>query len=140
MLSSPVSGSRPGLLLRSPDRLLRNTETAAERDDVLAALGSVLGSVSGRVLCSVREHLTAGATRDTAPVTFLGVHRPDGLPAGSTAITLDVLNQLIPHRRWWNCAAWRKRGRGANGQPSRSSGTRVVGVMAARRGAPVSEN
>ena len=30
------------------------------------------------------------------PVTFIGPHRPDGLPEGSTAITLDGLGQLVP--------------------------------------------
>lgn len=30
------------------------------------------------------------------PVTFLGLHRPEGLPDGSTVITLKELNQLIP--------------------------------------------
>lgn len=34
--------------------------------------------------------------RFTDPVTFVGLHAPDGLPAGSTVITLDRLNQLIP--------------------------------------------
>ncbi|GLY65067.1 hypothetical protein Atai01_16860 [Amycolatopsis taiwanensis] len=30
------------------------------------------------------------------PVTFVGVERPDGLPDGSEAITLDRLNELVP--------------------------------------------
>ncbi|GAA4441772.1 hypothetical protein GCM10023148_48950 [Actinokineospora soli] len=30
------------------------------------------------------------------PVTFLGLHQPEQLPAGSTAITADRLNELIP--------------------------------------------
>lgn len=33
------------------------------------------------------------------PVTFLGLHRPDNLPAGSTDITADRLNALIPTDR-----------------------------------------
>ncbi|HEX4222663.1 MAG TPA: TerD family protein [Pseudonocardiaceae bacterium] len=32
----------------------------------------------------------------TEPVTFIGVDRPEGLPAGSTVITLDELGRLIP--------------------------------------------
>lgn len=31
------------------------------------------------------------------PVTFLGVHQPDGLPAGSEVITLDRLKRLVPN-------------------------------------------
>jgi hypothetical protein len=58
----------PGMLARSLDRLLRHAEDGAEVDGVLTALGSVIGSVSGRVLCSVREHLANRATPDAARV------------------------------------------------------------------------
>ncbi len=50
----------PGMLVRSLDRLLRQASDA-ETDVVVGALESVLGRVSGRVLCSLREHL---ANRD----------------------------------------------------------------------------
>lgn len=46
----------PGLLLRSADRLLRKA-SAAERSAVVDAVTSALGSASGRVLCSLREHV-----------------------------------------------------------------------------------
>jgi len=51
-----VLTAAPGMLLRSVDRLVRQA-TPDEADVVLGAVDSVLGSVSGRVLCSVREHL-----------------------------------------------------------------------------------
>jgi hypothetical protein len=36
-----------------------------------------------------------GQTFD-APVTYLGIERPEGLPEGSDAITLDRLTELVP--------------------------------------------
>ena len=30
------------------------------------------------------------------PVTYLGIERPEGLPEGSDAITLDRLTELVP--------------------------------------------
>jgi hypothetical protein len=53
----------PGLMLRSVDRLLRET-VSYEIDSVLGSVESVLGSVSGRVLCSVRDHLANRTTVD----------------------------------------------------------------------------
>ena len=50
------------MLMRSLDRLLRR----AEPDAVLDVAEKVLGSVSGRVLCSVREHLANRAEPDAA--------------------------------------------------------------------------
>ncbi|MEC3919715.1 TerD family protein [Nocardia sp. CDC160] len=47
----------PGLLLRSLDRLLRTSGSDADREAVLAAVESTIGTVSGRVILSVREHL-----------------------------------------------------------------------------------
>ena len=38
---------------------------------------------------------TSGAV-STDPVTYVGLQRPEGLPEGSTVITLDTLNQLVP--------------------------------------------
>ncbi len=58
----------PGMLLRSLDRLLRRSTEPSEVDSVLAAVESVIGSVSGRVLCSVREHLANRTTPDLARV------------------------------------------------------------------------
>ncbi len=55
----------PGMLMRSLDRLLRHADAPA-RDAVFAAMTQVLGKVSARVLCSVREHLANRATPDAA--------------------------------------------------------------------------
>ncbi|UJW28853.1 hypothetical protein L3Q67_26825 [Saccharothrix sp. AJ9571] len=57
----------PGMLMRSLDRLLRQADASA-RDAVFAAMTQVLGKVSGRVLCSVREHLANRAEPDAARV------------------------------------------------------------------------
>ncbi|SEG36758.1 hypothetical protein SAMN02982929_01861 [Saccharopolyspora kobensis] len=56
-----VLSEAPGLFMRSLDRLLRQS---AEPDAVLDAMAKVLGTVSGRVLCSVREHLINRSTAD----------------------------------------------------------------------------
>jgi hypothetical protein len=66
--AAAVLTAAPGMLLRSLDRLLRNAGTPAELDAVLDATARVLESVSGRVLCSVREHLVNRATTDAARV------------------------------------------------------------------------
>jgi hypothetical protein len=60
----------PGALLRSLDRVLR-TAGPGEVDAVLDLVASVLGGVSGRVLCAVREHLQNRAAPDAARV-FVG--------------------------------------------------------------------
>ncbi|QWF85679.1 hypothetical protein [Amycolatopsis sp. CA-230715] len=57
----------PGMLMRSLDRLLRHADAPA-RDAVFEAMTQVLGKVSGRVLCSVREHLANRAAPDAARV------------------------------------------------------------------------
>lgn len=54
--AASVLSAAPGLLLRSADRLLRQA-SAAERDTVVEAVTGALGDASGRVLCSLREHL-----------------------------------------------------------------------------------
>jgi hypothetical protein len=54
--AASVLSAAPGLLLRSADRLLRSAP-AAERDTVLGAVTAALGTASGRVLCSLREHV-----------------------------------------------------------------------------------
>jgi hypothetical protein len=53
--ASVLSGA-PGLLLRSADRLLRQAP-AEQRATVIDAVTGALGSASGRVLCSLREHV-----------------------------------------------------------------------------------
>ena len=54
--AAAVLSAAPGLLLRSADRLLR-LASAAERAAVVEAVTGALGSASGRVLCSLREHV-----------------------------------------------------------------------------------
>lgn len=54
--AASVLSAAPGLLLRSADRLLR-LAPASERAAVLEAVAGALGSASGRVLCSLREHV-----------------------------------------------------------------------------------
>ncbi|WP_067501315.1 hypothetical protein [Actinoplanes sp. TFC3] len=54
--AASVLSAAPGLLLRSADRLLRSA-SAAERAEVVEAVIGALGSASGRVLCSLREHV-----------------------------------------------------------------------------------
>ncbi|GAA0716463.1 TerD family protein [Dactylosporangium roseum] len=54
--AASVLSAAPGLLLRSADRLLR-LASASERTVVVEAVTDALGSASGRVLCSLREHV-----------------------------------------------------------------------------------
>ncbi|MCU7728054.1 hypothetical protein ODJ79_30425 [Actinoplanes sp. KI2] len=54
--AATVLSAAPGLLLRSADRLLR-LAPASERADVVEAVTGALGEASGRVLCSLREHV-----------------------------------------------------------------------------------
>ncbi|XTZ14614.1 hypothetical protein ACQSSU_24505 [Micromonospora echinospora] len=54
--AASVLSAAPGLLLRSADRLLR-LAPAAERTTVVDVVAGALGSASGRVLLSLREHV-----------------------------------------------------------------------------------
>jgi len=54
--AAAVLSAAPGLLLRSADRLLR-LAPVSDRDTVVEAITGALGSASGRVLCSLREHV-----------------------------------------------------------------------------------
>jgi hypothetical protein len=54
--AASVLSAAPGMLLRSADRLLR-LAPADDRATVLEAVTGALGSASGRVLCSLREHV-----------------------------------------------------------------------------------
>lgn len=60
-----VLAKAPGMLVRSLDRLLR---TATDTDAVLTAFESVVTEVSGRVLCSLREHVVNRFHVDSARV------------------------------------------------------------------------
>ncbi|MBB5953709.1 hypothetical protein FHS29_000279 [Saccharothrix tamanrassetensis] len=100
----------PGMLLRRIDRVLRSCEPH-QVEDVLEAVVSVIGGVSGRVLCSVREHL-ANRPASGAMRTFVNRNRrawvtADERPpldpvaaAGLTAV-LDgeLLRRLPAHQR-----------------------------------------
>ncbi|WP_250033327.1 hypothetical protein [Paractinoplanes maris] len=63
--AASMLSAAPGLLLRSADRLLR-TATGPERGTVIDAVTDALGSASGRVLCSLREHVGNRATPASA--------------------------------------------------------------------------
>ncbi|MFC4039540.1 hypothetical protein ACFO1B_14005 [Dactylosporangium siamense] len=54
--AASVLSAAPGLLLRSADRLLR-LASPSERAGVVEPITGALGSASGRVLCSLREHV-----------------------------------------------------------------------------------
>ncbi|MFD4674832.1 hypothetical protein ACFWNN_34260 [Lentzea sp. NPDC058450] len=60
-----VLTSAPGLLLRTVDRLLRNTN---EPELVVEAVSTAAPEASGRVLCSLLEHLENRGTPDAARV------------------------------------------------------------------------
>ncbi|GLW90108.1 hypothetical protein [Actinokineospora globicatena] len=83
-----VLAAAPGLLFRSLDRLLRSASGPEEAGKVLATAGSVVASVSGRVLCSVREHLGNRTQHDFAR---LFVNR-----SGRPWITADTRRRLAP--------------------------------------------
>ncbi|MEV7629935.1 hypothetical protein [Actinoplanes sp. NPDC089786] len=63
--AASVLSAAPGLLLRSADRLLR-LAPMAERAAVLEAVSGALGTASGRVLCSLREHVANRMTPASA--------------------------------------------------------------------------
>lgn len=60
--AATVLSAAPGQLLRSADRLLR-LAPVSDRDTVVEAITGALGSASGRVLCSLREHVDNRLTR-----------------------------------------------------------------------------
>jgi hypothetical protein len=85
--AATVLSAAPGLLLRSADRLLR-LAPAAERAEVVEAVTGALSEASGRVLCSLREHvgnrLTPASARMYASRSrsaWIGTDRRPPLPA-----------------------------------------------------------
>ncbi|AXX30380.1 hypothetical protein KCV87_05040 [Actinosynnema pretiosum subsp. pretiosum] len=61
--AAALLASSPGALARALDRLLRlASPDESEVDSVLSALRDRIGEVSGRVLCSLRDHLATRAT------------------------------------------------------------------------------
>ncbi|GAA1314366.1 hypothetical protein [Saccharothrix xinjiangensis] len=87
----------PGLLLRSLDRVLRSC-APDDVEDVVRIAGSVLGDVSGRVLCSVREHLVnrtaASAARVFVNKEGRGWVTPDERPGLDRAV-VDRLTAAV---------------------------------------------
>nr|CTQ97484.1 FIG01044317: hypothetical protein [Kibdelosporangium sp. MJ126-NF4] len=65
--AATVLADAPGMLVRSMDRLLRESGRQ-EAKQVLGLVEKSLGSVSGRVLCSVREHLVNRGKPESARV------------------------------------------------------------------------
>jgi hypothetical protein len=102
--AASVLSAAPGLLLRSADRLLR-LASGAERDGVLEAVSGALGSASGRVLCSLREHvgnrLTPVSARmyaSRAKRSFVGPDARPPLPAELVAELSALLDAEIAAR------------------------------------------
>ncbi|GIF63397.1 hypothetical protein Ais01nite_14320 [Asanoa ishikariensis] len=87
-----LSGS-PGLLLRSADRLLR-LASPAEQSDVVEAVTSALGSASGRVLCSLREHVANRLTPAPARVYASRARRAWVGPDGRRPLPADLVAEL----------------------------------------------
>ncbi|WP_018348271.1 hypothetical protein [Longispora albida] len=94
----------PGLLLRSADRLLR-TASASEQSTVVEAVTGALGSASGRVLCSLREHFDNRLTPATARMyanrwrrAWVGPDERPSLPAGLVAELSGLIDAEISSR------------------------------------------
>lgn len=102
--AASVLSAAPGLLLRSADRLLR-LASAAERTVVLEAVTGALGSASGRVLCSLREHVGNRLTPASARMyanrsrrAWVGRDERPPLPAGLVAELSALLDAEISAR------------------------------------------
>ncbi|MFI7604383.1 hypothetical protein ACIBTV_04590 [Micromonospora sp. NPDC049366] len=99
-----VLSATPGLLLRSADRLLRLASTA-ERSAVVAAVTGALGSASGRVLLSLREHVDNRLTPASARMyasrsrsAWVGPDTRPPLPAELVAELSSLLDAEIGAR------------------------------------------
>ncbi|WP_422752138.1 hypothetical protein [Micromonospora sp. WMMD708] len=102
--AASVLSAAPGLLLRSADRLLR-LASASERATVVDAVTGALGSASGRVLLSLREHvdnrLTPASARMYASrsrTAWVGPDERPPLPAGLVAELSALLDAEITAR------------------------------------------
>ncbi|MBM2620337.1 hypothetical protein JIG36_32975 [Actinoplanes sp. LDG1-06] len=106
--AAKVLSAAPGLLLRSADRLLRRA-TGPERSDVVDLVTGALGTASGRVLCSLREHVGNRLTPVSARMyasrsrrAYVGPDRRPPLPAELVAKLSERLDAEIGARlpRW----------------------------------------
>ncbi|MFI0793815.1 hypothetical protein ACH4OY_14145 [Micromonospora rubida] len=102
--AASVLSAAPGLLLRSADRLLR-LASPAERTAVIEAVTGALGSASGRVLLSLREHvdnrLTPASARMYASrsrTAWVGPDERPPLPAELVAELSSLLDAEIGAR------------------------------------------
>jgi hypothetical protein len=102
--AASVLSAAPGLLLRSADRLLR-LASASERTVVVDAVTGALGSASGRVLCSLREHLSNRLTPASARMyasrsrrAWVGPDERLPLPADLVAELSSLLDAEISAR------------------------------------------
>ncbi len=92
-VAAATLSAAPGLLLRSADRLLR-LASEAERDSVVEAVAGALGSASGRVLCSLREHV-ANRTAPAPCRMFVGRSRRAHVgPDTRLPLSADVVAEL----------------------------------------------
>ncbi|MEU4567329.1 hypothetical protein [Micromonospora sp. NPDC023956] len=102
--AAAVLSAAPGLLLRSADRLLR-LASAAERTTVVDAVTGALGSASGRVLLSLREHVDNRLTPASARMyasrsrsSWVGPDERPPLPAELVAELSALLDAEIAAR------------------------------------------
>jgi hypothetical protein len=102
--AASVLSAAPGLLLRSADRLLR-LASASERSAVVDAVNASLGSASGRVLCSLREHIANRLAPASARIypsrsrrAWVGPDRRPPLPAALVADLSSLLDAEIAGR------------------------------------------
>jgi hypothetical protein len=102
--AASVLSAAPGLLLRSADRLLR-LASGSERYVVLEAISGALGSASGRVLCSLREHVDNRRAPASARMyasrsrrAWVGPDERPPLPAAMVAELTSLLDAEISAR------------------------------------------
>lgn len=106
--AATMLSAAPGMLLRSADRLLRHAG-ASERSEVVEAVTGALGTASGRVLCSLREHVGNRLEPASARIyasrsrhSYVGPDRRPPLPAELVAELTERLDAEIGARlpRW----------------------------------------
>ncbi|MFI5842477.1 hypothetical protein ACIA8K_22495 [Catenuloplanes sp. NPDC051500] len=102
--AATVLSAAPGLLLRSADRLLRQAP-AAERSTVVEAVTGALGTASGRVLLSLREHVDNRLTPASARMyasrsrrAWIGADTRPPLPAALVSELSALLDAEIGGR------------------------------------------